>query len=86
MEDQISSSVVVALASAEETEPSDLDIIVGKHANLEAIKEFAADTNRAWQVTFELPTHSVSVKSKGVVLVDGDVEEHWKRRAGNSCD
>ncbi|WP_193310596.1 HalOD1 output domain-containing protein [Halorubrum halophilum] len=77
MEDKLTSGIVAAVANAQDTNPSELDIIIGEHIDIAAIEQLATHTDTAWTVAFELPTHTVQVTSDGAVRVDGRVETNW---------
>lgn len=67
--------IATAVAAAEGVELSELDLTLRDHVNPDALEALAAHENSTWTLQFELPDHTVTVTSDGVVCVDSSVEE-----------
>lgn len=70
-------SIAEAVADAKGIDLDKLEIPLQEYVDTEAIELLAAHGNASWTLTFELPDHSVTVTSDGLVLVDGAREEVW---------
>lgn len=71
------SEIIEAVADSEGSEPEELAVVLGDHIDLDAVNQFAERSNSPWTLGFELPEHSVTVTSDGIILVDGHPERNW---------
>ena len=69
--------VVKAITDAKGIGLHELDSPLQEHIDTEAIQLLAAHETASWTLSFELPDHTVTVTSDGVVLVDGVRETVW---------
>lgn len=69
--------ITEAIANSEGVEPAELDIILAKHINIDAVNKLLNNQNSTWTLTFELPEKNVTVTSEGTILVDGNQENSW---------
>ena len=77
MTDELALAVAEAVADANDTDPRDSDFVLGDHVDPGVFHLLAASCDSTWTFSFEVPNHSVTVKSDGEVLVDGDPERNW---------
>ena len=69
--------VAKAIAEEKGVDYENLDLILEKHVSTEAIRMLAAHETGTWSLQFEIPNHEVTVKSEGIILVDGSKQEVW---------
>ena len=70
-------TIIEAVADSEGVEPDELGIVMADHIDLDAVNQLAGHDNSTWTLRFELPEHSVTVTSEGVILVDRQAVKHW---------
>jgi len=69
--------IAEAVASSEGVEPTELDFVLADHIDLNALNQLAEHGNSTWTLRFELPDHSVTVTSGGLILVDSRPVQNW---------
>lgn len=69
--------IVEAIADEKGVDSEKLDLILEEHVSTDAIRLLAAHETETWTLRFEIPDHEVTVKSDGVILVDGSKQEVW---------
>lgn len=67
----IEREIIRAIADAKDTEPEDLDLVLHNWVDLDAVRQLIDHDGTDWSVQFEVPDHTVTVTSEGVILVDG---------------
>lgn len=77
MDQTLGAEIVEAVADSEGVEPEDLEIALADYIDVDAVNQLAEHSTGTWTLRFELPEHSVTVASDGVILVDGQSEQHW---------
>jgi hypothetical protein len=70
MPQDLTSKIIRAVADNKGVEPAELAEPLGEYVDLDAVNQLAEHDNSTWTLTFELPEHSVTVMSDGVILVD----------------
>lgn len=70
---EILPEIIGAIADVEDRSPHDLDYSLYNHADTTAIRSLWASEQTDWELTFEVPEHTVVVRGTGEILVDGDV-------------
>ena len=71
------SDIVSAIADAKGIDPDELDYPLYKYIDPDAIDLMASHETASWTLAFELPEHTVTVTSDGLVLVDGAQQAIW---------
>lgn len=71
------SDIVVAVADAKGIDPTELEYSLQEYVDLEAVNELADHHATSWTLSFEIPEHSVTVTSDGLILVDSAQVETW---------
>lgn len=79
MSDSISLSIVKALARTENVEPEGLDYTLEACIDTDVMAQLAAHETASWTLSFQVPDHEVTVRSDGLILVDGRHEETWDK-------
>jgi hypothetical protein len=70
-DDNITSSIVQAVADSKGVDPTELDIVLHDYVDSDALEQLAAHDAGSWTLSIELPEHTVTVTSDSVILVDG---------------
>lgn len=63
--------IIGAIADAEGTDPSELDMVLYDRVDVDAIRELVDHDGDSWELQFEVPDHNVTVTGDGAVRVDG---------------
>jgi hypothetical protein len=71
-------AVVTAISDVKDVDPDELDYSLQEYVDIGAVEQLASNSTTSWTVSFELPEHSATVRSDGVILVDGSKENTWK--------
>lgn len=74
-------AIVEAIAESEGCRPNDLNFLLYDHINTEALSALVAAEQTDWQVTIQVPNHSVEIHGDGQIRVDGNI-----RRQGESTE
>lgn len=69
--------IVGAVADAEGTPPSELDVSLQNWVDTDAIKLLMTHDNDDWLLEFELPDHTVTMIGDEVICVDGAMERDF---------
>lgn len=70
-EDDVIYEIVAALAAAEEVPLTELEYDLGDYINPEALVNLFAVDNGAWEFTFQVPGHELTVTHAGEIFIDG---------------
>jgi len=70
---------VEALAEVEGGRPQDLEYSLYDHVETEALVALGASDHTDWELTFQVPDHTVAVHGDGRILVDGRVVREYER-------
>ena len=73
----LTSSIIESIADHKDVDPDELNVRLADYIDLDAVEQLARHSSSTWRLQFELPEHSVSVKSDGGVLVDGQLKQNW---------
>lgn len=68
--------IVTAVAGTDGVAPAELDYALQDHVDVDAIDTLSGHPDSTWTLSFDVPDHTVTVTSDGVILVDGDSTEH----------
>jgi hypothetical protein len=71
--DDIALGIVRAVAAVEGVEPHELDFSLHDYVATDAVRTLAAMDRQEWELTFEVPGHSVTVDGMGAIRVDGEM-------------
>ncbi|QHS17557.1 HalOD1 output domain-containing protein [Halopenitus persicus] len=63
-------ALIRAVADAEGTDPSELEIALEDHVSMAAIQRLDEHKSESWTLRFELPNHTVEISGDGTILVD----------------
>jgi hypothetical protein len=74
---EIVPEIIAAVADAKGVEPKEVDLSLYEHIDPDAIRLLTAHSTASWTLSFELPEHTVTVTSDGLILVDGAPEQLW---------
>lgn len=77
MPESMTSDIIEAVADSEDVEPDELELVLNDYIDLDAVNRLAEHDNSTWTLNFELPEHSVTVTSDGLILVDSQPEREW---------
>ena len=77
MSPSIIPDIIKWIAEAKGIEPDDLDVSIYEYVEPDAIQQLASHGTTSWTLSFELPSHNVTVTGDGSVLVDGTREARW---------
>jgi hypothetical protein len=77
MYESLTSSIIESIADHKGVHSSELDIVLADYIDPDAVEQLARHSDSSWRLQFELPKHSVTVRSDGGVLVDGQLEDNW---------
>ena len=69
--------IVKAISDAKGVDPIEIEYPLGEFINIEAVELLANQSRVPWTVAFELPDHTVTVRSDGAILVDDTKENTW---------
>lgn len=69
MADRTVERIVAAIADAEGTHPTELDLSLGEHVDAASLQRFGERTDAPWRLRLELPEHFVVVDADGTVEV-----------------
>jgi hypothetical protein len=69
--------IIEGIAEAKGTESDELDVSIYEYVEPDAIQQLASHGTTSWTLSFELPSHNVTVTGDGLVLVDGAREARW---------
>jgi hypothetical protein len=72
MTNTVLEQIVQAIADAEDTDPSDLDMPLERFVSTDAIRELVAHESNSWRLQFETQNHVVEVMGDNITLVDGE--------------
>lgn len=75
MTDEVTSSIIESVADHKNVNTADLDIVLADCIDLDAVETLARHNNSTWRLQFELPKHSVTIKSNGEVLIDDHLKQ-----------
>lgn len=67
---EVVTRVVEAIAETEGTQPHDLEYSLYNHIETEALLTLMASDYTDWELTFQVPDHTVTVRGNGQILVD----------------
>jgi hypothetical protein len=79
-EKDILPDLVRAVAEAKSVEPTELDVTIQNHMDIDALTYLATEEFTTWTLSFELPEHTVTVTSDGSIQVDGTKHTDWEIR------
>lgn len=65
--------VVEAIAEVDGSSPLELGYSLNDHVETEAVNTLAASDHTDWELTFDVPDHTVTIRDGEQILVDGDV-------------
>ncbi|WP_209452121.1 HalOD1 output domain-containing protein [Halosimplex halophilum] len=71
--DDIALNIVRAIAAVEGVNPHELDYSLHEHVSTDAVRSLAAMDHDDWELTFEVPDHTVTVDGRGAIGVDGEL-------------
>lgn len=71
MEPTAVEAVVGAIAEAEDTAPGQLDIVLQRWVDTDAIRQLVVHDRRSWELRFEVRDHTVRITGDETVFVDG---------------
>ncbi|WP_436910254.1 HalOD1 output domain-containing protein [Halosimplex marinum] len=71
--DDIALNIVRAIAAVEGVEPHELGFSLHEHVSTDAVRSLAAMDSDDWELSFEVPDHTVTVDGRGAISVDGDL-------------
>ena len=77
MDDALTPLIIESIADHKDVDPDELNIVLADYIDPDAVEQLARHSNSTWRLQFELPKHSVTVKSDGEVLVDGQFKQNW---------
>lgn len=77
MTQNLTVKIIEAVADSKGVDPEELEIVLADYIDMDALNQLAKRSASTWTLRFELPEHSVTVTSDGVVLVDGHPEQNW---------
>ena len=66
-------AIVEAIAESEGCRPNDLNFLLYDHINTGALSALVAAEQTDWQVTIQVPNHSVEIHGDGQIRVDGNI-------------
>ncbi|MXR51020.1 hypothetical protein GRX03_05290 [Halovenus sp. WSH3] len=72
---EVLTAVVGAIAEAEDCSPQALSYSLAEYVETGALATLAASEHTEWELTFEVPDHTVTVRGDGAVLVDDVLRE-----------
>ena len=78
MYESLTSSVIESIADHKDVDSGEMDIVLADYIDPDAVEQLARHSNSNWRLQFELPKHSVTVKSDGGVLVDDQLKQNWR--------
>jgi hypothetical protein len=70
---EILPEIIRAIGEVESCSPLDLDYSLYNYADTTAIRSLWASEKTEWELTFQVPDHTVVIRGNGEILVDGDV-------------
>lgn len=62
--------IVEALAEADGVSPHDLEYTLYEYIDAEALETLVTSDHRDWELTFQVPGHSVTVRGGERILID----------------
>lgn len=65
--------VVEAIAEVDGSSPHALGYSLHDHVETEAVNTLAASDHEGWELTFDVPEHTVTIRDGEQILVDGEV-------------
>lgn len=63
-------NIANSIADAEGVEPSELDITLEDHIDIEAVVQLVNAEKGSWRLSFDIPEYTVTVWSDGSILVE----------------
>ncbi|WP_415382362.1 HalOD1 output domain-containing protein [Halosimplex sp. TS25] len=69
--DDVTLELVGAIATVEGVEPHELDYSLHDYVATDAVREMARTDTDDWELTFEVPDHTVTVDGTGEIQIDG---------------
>lgn len=70
---EILPEVARAIAEVEECSPHDLGYSLYTHIDTTAVRSLWESAQTDWNLTFEVPDHTVAIRGTGEILVDGEM-------------
>lgn len=77
MEQKLMTNILNAIADAKGIEPTKMEYVLADYIDLDAIEQLAAHDSASWTLSFDIPDHTVTVTSDGLIFVDGARKEIW---------
>jgi len=77
MHGKVTVDITKSIADSKDVKPNELEVVLNEHMDLDAVEQLAKHSDSTWRLEFELPKHSVTVKSNGEILVDGQRKRNW---------
>ena len=77
MDNALTPLIIESIADHKDVDPDELNIVLADYIDPDAVEQLARHSNSTWRLQFELPKHSVTVKSDGKLLVDGQFKQNW---------
>jgi hypothetical protein len=68
---EVLTTVLEAIAESEDCTPNDIEYSLYDHVEIGALLTLATSDHDGWELAFEVPDHTVTVRGDGQVLVDG---------------
>lgn len=72
MSEVITSKVVEEIANQKQANPTNLEISLNDHIDLEALEKLVSREGHLCTITFQIPGYSITVTSDGLVHVTAD--------------
>jgi hypothetical protein len=73
MDPTIVTTVIEAVAAAEGSDPTELDLALGEYVNPDALRRLTEHENDSWWLAFGTADHRVVVAGDGTVHIDDEV-------------
>lgn len=77
MDHPVVSELFEAIADVKDVESGELGDPLYEYIDPDAIQLLASNETAKWTLSFELPDHTVTITSTGLILVDGDQQARW---------
>lgn len=67
---EVLTAVVESLAEASDCEPQEIDYSLQEHIDTGAMLALVTSEHTNWELSFEVPDHSVTIRGNGRIFVD----------------
>lgn len=64
-------AIAKAIADVKGIEHQQLELVLRKHIDIDAIESLYEHDSSSWTLSFEIPEHTITVLDNGTVFVDG---------------